>query len=312
VWPWKISFAATTSVHVVQRNADDVTLQCTTDQIQIIWRIGDQPPFEAASYGGNGSFITNIINTTVTECTTIVCTGTPNPFDRQIPESDVLLLCPLEVSTHPPTGTLSTSMAPGASTEATDNITHPGTAEPTYTESSDSAEVPSSQSEWWIIVGCVVGGVVLFVLVVVSTVVCMWGGMSCWKKKCIRKTTGEVTGNITHPGASELADTGTTVREAKTSVPVQYDPPNDPALPCGSCDVVRWPPTRQETSFQLNSEELIVSQPRASNLRSQPQRASRRTYQFEGIVINHVDNLSPLSIHFKSEQFQTTFSSNTL
>ena len=83
-------------VHVVQRNADDVTLQCTTDQIQIIWRIGDQPPFEAASYGGNGSFITDIINTTVTECTTIVCTGKPDPFDRQIPESDVLLLCPLE------------------------------------------------------------------------------------------------------------------------------------------------------------------------------------------------------------------------
>lgn len=83
-------------VHVVQRNADDVTLQCTTDQIQIIWRIGDQPPFEAASYEENGSFITNIINTTVTECTTIVCTGTPDPFHPQIPESDVLLLCPLE------------------------------------------------------------------------------------------------------------------------------------------------------------------------------------------------------------------------
>ena len=45
--------------------------------------------------------------------------------------------------------------------------------------------------------------------------------------------------------------------------------------------------------FQLNSEELVVSSPRAPNLRSEPQRASRRTFQCEGIVINHVDNLSP-------------------
>ena len=93
---WQSMYFAFLGVHVVQRNADDVTLQCTTDQFHIIWRIGDQPPFEAASYGGNGSFITNIINTTVTECTRIVCTGKPDPFHPQIPESDVLLLCPLE------------------------------------------------------------------------------------------------------------------------------------------------------------------------------------------------------------------------
>jgi len=91
-------YCAFLDVLVLQRNADDVTLQCTTDQFQIIWRIGDQPPFEAASYGENGSFITNIINTTVTECTRIVCTGKPDPYSihHRIPERDILLLCPLE------------------------------------------------------------------------------------------------------------------------------------------------------------------------------------------------------------------------
>lgn len=79
---------------MVQRSGDNVTIQCVTDQLQIIWKIGNEVPDEAESYERNSSFISSTINTTVTERTTIVCHAIG--FIYQARENSTIILDPLE------------------------------------------------------------------------------------------------------------------------------------------------------------------------------------------------------------------------